>query len=222
MNKLWKYISHFFYVAINWNIWMAFMVYDNIRGSAKYSSKTLIPAELKDLTITGNNIKEGSPYEAASFYMIAQLLTAFRKISGQTSIIDLGCGKGRMMMVAPHFGFSGITGIDFAKEACEQAVANLKKKEKQFPKIKWKVVAKDVEDYVISPSDSVFFLFNPFNQTVLKNFVKKLEASCDQFPRTTCFIYASPLHQQVLLNNGYAIIYQKRKMHMEGIIAVRD
>jgi SAM-dependent methyltransferase len=220
---LWKYTSHFFYVAINWNIWMAFFtVYDNIRGSAKYGSNTFISAELKNLTITSSNIKEGSPYEAASFYMIEQLLAAFRKISDHTSIVDLGCGKGRMMMVAPHFGFTSITGIDFAKEVCEQAIINMTKKEKQFPGIKWKVIDKDVEDYDISPSDSVFFLFNPFTQTVLENFLKKLDASCDQFPRTTWFIYASPLHQQLLLNNGYAIIYQKHKMYMEGIIAMRD
>jgi len=223
MKKFWKYISHFFYVAINWNIWMAFfMAYDNIRGSVKYGSDTFIPVELKDLTITGGNIKKASRYEAASFYMLEQLLGAFRKISDQTSIIDLGCGKGRMMMVAPHFGFTDIAGIDFAKEVCEQAIVNMKKKEKQFPGIKWKVINQDVEDYDIGPSDSVFFIFNPFNHTVLKNFLKKLGASCNQFPRTTWFIYASPLHQHVLLNNGYAIIYQKQKMHLKGIIAVRD
>lgn len=223
MKKLWKYISRFFYVAINWNIWMAFfMVYDNIRGSAKYGSNTFIPAELKDLTIASGNIKEASPYEAASFYMIEQLFAAFRKISDQTSIVDIGCGKGRMMMVAPHFGFTNIIGVDFAKEICEQAIINMTKKEKQFPGIKWKVVNKDVEDYDINPSDCVFFLFNPFTQTVLKSFLKKLDLSCNQFPRTTWFIYASPLQQQVLLDNGYAIVYQKQKMFMEGIIAVRD
>ncbi len=223
MKKMWKYISHFFYVAINWNIWMAFfMVIDNIRGSIKYGSNTLIPVELKNLTITSGDVKKASRYEAVSFYMLEQLFIAFRKIRGETSIIDLGCGKGRMMMVAAHYGFVNITGIDFAKEVCEQAVANMKIKEKEFPEIKWKVINQNVEDYTIRPEDSVFFMFNPFKTQVLKNFLKKLDVSCKQVPRTTYFIYASPQHQQELLDNGYAIIYQKQKMYLKGIIAVRD
>jgi hypothetical protein len=65
-------------------------------------------------------------------------------------------------------------------------------------------------------------MFNPFNSAVLKKFLGKLDVSCDQFPRTTYFIYASPQHQQLLLDNGYAIIYQKQKMHLRGIIAIRE
>lgn len=223
MRKVWQYISHFFYVAVNWNIWMAFfMVYDNIRGALKYGSNTLIPIELKNLTIAGGDIKKASRYEAVSFYMLEQLLTAFRKISAETSIIDLGCGKGRMMMVAPHFGITNIKGIDFARELCQQAIANMKVKEKQFPGIKWKVIHQNVEEYNVRRSDSVFFMFNPFDSQVLKNFLRKLDASCEQFPRTTYFIYASPQHQQMLLDDGYALIYQKQKMYLKGIIAVRD
>jgi len=223
MKTIWKYISHFFYVAINWNIWMAFfMLYDNIRGSLKYGANTFIPVELKHLTITNGDKKKASPYEAVSFYMLEQLFGAFRKISNQTSVIDLGCGKGRMMLVAPHFCFDNINGIDFAKELCEQAVANMQRKEKQFPNIDWKVLNQNVEDYAIHANDSVFFMFNPFSSAVLKKFLHNLDVSCHQFPRTTYFIYASPQHQQLLLDNGYAIIYQKQKLHLKGIIAIRE
>src|SRR4030095_16349356 len=131
MKTIWKYISHFFYVAINWNIWMAFfMLYDNIRGSLKYGSNTFIPVELRKLTIVKGDIKKASRYEAVSYYMLEKLLNAFRKISSNTSIIDLGSGKGRVLMAAPHFGFNQLTGIEFAKELCEQAIANMREKEK--------------------------------------------------------------------------------------------
>lgn len=223
MKTAWKYLSHFWYVAINWNIWMAFfMLYDNIRGSRKYGSNTFATIELKNLTLVNGDIKKASRYEAVSFYMLEKLFSAFRKISGQSSIVDLGCGKGRVMMVAAHFGFTEITGIDFAREVCEDAIVNMQKKQKQFPEIKWKVLNQNVQDYEIGPSDSVFFMFNPFTQSVLRKFLKNLDASCDQFPRTTYFLYASPQHQKLLLDNGYAIIFQKQKMHLRGIIMVRD
>ena len=223
MKIFWKYINHFFYVAWNWNIRMAFfMLYDNIRGSIRYGTNTFSPVSLKKLTIKNGDIQKASPYEAVSFYMLEKLLDAFRKISSETSIIDLGSGKGRMMVVAAHFGFNHITGIDFAKELCSQAVINMKEKEKQFPGIQWQVLNQNVEDYSIASYDSVFFMFNPFTKEVLENFLKKLDASCELFPRTIYFLYASPLYRQALLDNGYAIIYYKQKMHMEAIIAVRD
>jgi SAM-dependent methyltransferase len=223
MKLVWKYISHFWYVATNWNIWMAFfMVYDNIRGSLRYGANTFLPVELKDLTITNGDKKKASRYEAVSFYMLEKLLSAFQKVSGLTSIIDLGCGKGRVLMVAPHFGFTNIRGIDFAKELCAQAIANMREKEKQFSDIKWSVINDNVENYEIGSQDSVFFMFNPFTDAVLKRFLEKLDASCHQFPRSIYFLYASPQYQKLLLDDGYAIIYQKEMMHLESIIAVRD
>jgi len=223
MKIFWKYISHFWYVAVNWDPLMAFfMVFDSIRGAMKYGTNTFIPVELEDLTIKNGDIKKASRYEPVSFYMLENLFGAFRKISGKESIIDLGCGKGRMMMVAPHFGFKNITGIDFAREMCEQAVTNMKEKEKQFPELKWKVINENVLDYCISSTDSAFFMFNPFTEEVLKDFLKKLDDSCHQFPRTIHFLYASPQDKKLLLDNGYAVIYQKQKMHIKGIIVVRD
>jgi len=223
MKLVWKYITHFWYVASNWNIWMAFfMIYDNIRGSLKYGSNTFVPVELKDLTITNGDSGKASRYEAVSFYMLENLLSAFQKVSALTSIIDLGSGKGRVLMVARHFGFTNITGIDFAKELCEQAIANMKEKETEFPDVKWKVINENVENYDISSRDSVFFMFNPFTEVVLKSFLEKLDKSCHEFPRSIYFLYASPQYQKLLLDNGYAIIYQKHLMHLEIIIAVRD
>jgi SAM-dependent methyltransferase len=223
MKLVWKYISHFWYVATNWNLWMAFfMVYDNIRGSLKYGSNTFVPVELKNLTITNGERKKASRYEAVSFYMLEKLLSAFQKVSGLTSIVDLGSGKGRVLMVAPHFGFTDITGIDFAKELCLQANMNMREKEKEFPNIRWRVINENVENYDIGGSDSVFFMFNPFTEVVLKGFLEKLDHSCHQFPRRIYFLYASPQHQQLLLDDGYAIIYQTKIMHLESIIAVRN
>jgi len=223
MKKIWNYIAHFWYVAINWDLWMAFfMVYDNIRGTIKYGSGTFIPIELKHLTIARGDISTGSRYEAVSYYMLENLFCAFRKISDRTSVVDLGCGKGRMLMVAPHFQFRKLKGIDFARELCEQASMNMKKKKNEFPDIEWSILNENVEDYEIANDDSVFFMFNPFDDEVLSRFLKKLDASCNQFPRTIYFLYASPQYKKLLLDKGYAIVYQKKRMYLEGIIAVRD
>ncbi len=198
------------------------MAYDNFRGSLIYGNNTFLPADLENLTIANGDKEKASRYEAVSFYMLEKLLNAFKKVSALTSIIDLGCGKGRVMMAAPHFGFTDITGIDFAKELCEQAIANMNEKKTHFPAIKWRVINENVENYEIGKQDSVFFMFNPFTEDILKRFLEKIDRSCHQFPRSIYFLYANPQYQKLLLDNGYAIIYQKKMMHLESIIAVRD
>jgi SAM-dependent methyltransferase len=223
VKKVWKYISYFFYVAGNWSPWLAFFVlYHDIKGAYKYGISTFAPVELNKLTIVNGDISKSSPYEAANYYLLEKLFTAFRKSSNADSLIDLGCGKGRVLVVAAHFGFRNITGIDFATELCEEASANMKKLQQKFPYIKWKVINDNVANYNISPGDSVFFMFNPFMEEIIENFLEKLERSCQQFPRTTWFLYASPLHKKVLLNRGYKIIFQKKVLNFKAIVVKKD
>jgi predicted RNA methylase len=47
--------------------------------------------------------------------MLEKLLGAFRNQFACTSIVHLGCGKGRAMAASAYFGFTSITGTDFAK-----------------------------------------------------------------------------------------------------------
>ena len=145
--------------------------------------------------------------------MLEKLLTVFRRLSSVTSIIvDLGCGKGRVMMVAAYFGFNQIAGVDFAKELCEEATSNMKRMQSDIPGIDWKVIHANVLDYAIQSRDSVFFMFNPFVEESLNVFLDKLEESGKLFPRKTYFIYASPLHASFLENRGYKIIFRQSLM----------
>jgi len=219
-----QYIRFFFYTAINWNIWLAFfMLYHDIRGAMKYGSRrTFAPVKLRHLTIINADIAKSSPYEAVSYFMLEKLVTAFRRLSFDTSIVDLGCGKGRVMVVAAYFGFSQITGIDFAEELCEEATSNMKKVQSAIPGINWKVIHANVLDYAIQSGDSVFFMFNPFVEETLDLFLDRLDASCKLYPRKTYFIYANPLHASILENRGYKIIFRQALMNLRGNILVKE
>lgn len=218
------YIRFFFYTAINWNIWLAFfMLYYDIRGAFRYRiRRTFAPVKLNRLTVINADISKSSPYEAVNYYILEKLFIAIRKLSPSTSIIDLGCGKGRAMVVAAYYGFTEITGIEFAKELCEEAESNMKKIQTIFPAIGWKVINADVLNYNIMPGDSVFFLFNPFVEETLDSFLVHLEDSCRLFPRKTWFMYASPLHAATLQKRGYNIVFQQSLMNLKGLILTKD
>jgi SAM-dependent methyltransferase len=223
MKTLFQYTRFFFYIAWNWHIWLAFfMLYHDIKGYFKYRISTFVPVKLKHLTIHEADISKSSPYEAVNYYILEKLLKTFIKLSPERSIVDLGCGKGRVMVVAAHNGFTSITGIDFAKELCEEAINNMRKTQALIPNINWKVIHANVLNYSIQPNDVVFFMFNPFVAETLNLFLDKLEASCKIYPRKTWFLYASPQHVTALERRGYQIIYRKKLMNLEGNILCKE
>lgn len=224
MKKIIYYIYNFFYLSFIWNPILAiFVTWHEIKRGPKYKIATIQREKLHKLTIEDGDISKSSPYEAVTYYLLEKLLTEFRKIDSATNITDLGCGKGRVMVVAAHFGFTKITGVDFAKELCEEAEVNMKKLQNKFPGLHWKVIHKNVIYYKPEISDTVFFLFNPFDKETLEIFLKNTETILNQSQKPIYFIYASPVHLDVLLKKGYQSLFHIHPgRNLEGVILIKE
>ena len=224
MKKFIYYIYNFFFLSINWNPVLAiFVTWHELKRGSKYRIYTIKREKLEKLTIENGDITKSSPYEAVTYYLLEKLLSAFRKIDPSTNITDLGCGKGRVLVVAAHFGFTTIIGVEFANELCEKAGANMRKLEKKIPGLNWKVINKNVMNYEPGPDDNVFFLFNPFDRETLQLFLRKNEMLFNKNQKPIYFIYASPVHLDVLLKNGYKNIYHiNPARNLEAVIVKKE
>ena len=224
MKTVLQYTRFFFYTTSNWSIWLAFfMLYHDIRGALRYGLRnTFAPVPLKQLNIGGADISMSSPYEAVSYYMLEKLLKAFRTLSSGDTIVDLGCGKGRAMVVAAHFGFKKLIGIDFAKELCIEATRNMERTKDTINDIDWRVICGNVLNYPIQRDDSAFFMFNPFDEGTINQFLDKLDASSSQNPRKIWFLYASPVHAAALQKRGYEMMYRHKIMNLQGMILCKS
>lgn len=224
MKKLLHYIYNFFYVTFNWNLPLAiFVTWHEMKRGPKYNINTIKPESLKNLTIMEGDISMSSPYEAVNYFILESLLDNFcRLFPEEKNLLDVGCGKGRVMVAAAHYGFKIITGVDFAKELCEAAQRNIDKIKAKFPNTVFKIYCNDILKYSITPADKVFFLFNPFNKAIMEKFLEKIDDSVKEYPRTVYFIYANPLQKEVLLHGNYTEVYTIKKMRLlEGTILIR-
>ena len=207
------YIKYFFYIALNWNIRLAiFSIYHEIRGERKYHINTSRLNDLQHIVIKGNNRKEAEIYQGASYYLLEKIFTQLQKLNAPDDIIDVGSGKGRVMVVAAHYGFTRITGIDFAHALCLDAENNCRTITKCFPLVKWKVLHADAATFKFRKHDHVFFFFNPFKKTVMGGVIKNILQSLKECPRKIFVVYMNPQHKDLFVNAGFKEVGYIRKM----------
>ncbi|MFT3702860.1 MAG: class I SAM-dependent methyltransferase [Agriterribacter sp.] len=224
MKKWIDYIKFFWYFASNWNPGLAFfMLRQEVKGENKYGLNTSNPIDLKHLTIENGDLSKASRYEGVNFFILEALLQKLKELTSKTCFTDLGCGKGRAMVVAAHYGYIKIRGIDFAKEVCEAATLNMQTIEAKFPAIEYEVVCDNVLNYVIQPDESIFFMFNPFDNEIIHSFLEKIEGSLKQHSRTIYFLYVSPKHIETFFEFEYEPVYRKRKLKwLDGVILKKE
>jgi SAM-dependent methyltransferase len=194
-----------------------------IRGEKKFGVDTSKPLELTQLTIANGDISHSSRYEAVNFYILEALLKRLCEICDDRSFTDLGCGKGRAMVVAAHYGFITIKGVDFAQEVCSIAEQHMQKISSLFPQMEYRVLCKNVLEYDIQPNESVFFMFNPFSDDTIAMFMEKVNVSIEQHPRPVYFLYVSPRYIETFFEFEYEPVYRKRKLKwLDGVILKKD
>ena len=208
------YLKYFFYIALNWNIRLAFFtIYHEIRGEKKYEIRTSRLNDLTKLSVKGNNKKHAEIYQGANYFLLESVLRYLQNIGANKNIIDYGCGKGRVLAVAAFYGFNKITGIEFSEELCNEARKNIAPLQLRFPKKVFNVILINAIDYKIEDNVNVFFFFNPFNEIVMNKVITDILTSINKNKRIIHVAYINPRHKQLFINEGFTEVFYIKKMN---------
>ena len=91
----------------------------------RYGTDTFSWVELDDLQIQSKNIKRGERYQPTHAMSLRNLFRKLR-IPREKILVDLGSGKGKVLLVAAEYGFKEVWGVEFSKELCHIAKRNFK------------------------------------------------------------------------------------------------
>ncbi len=167
----------------------------------KYKTDTRNIISLKDLTVTGENKERGSFYQPTMALSFNRLLDTI-PLPPESVLVDFGCGKGRVLLLAVLRGIRKAVGIEFSPELCEIARNNVRIVEKATgARLDIAVIEGDVTHYEIEDDQNVFFLFNPFDDVVLEAVVKNIQKSLQRKSRQIAIIYYNPVHSHILDNS---------------------
>jgi len=163
---------------------MASALYDRA-FECRHGLETLAIAKLDGLTIRAGERTQGFYYEGMRMLPLRRLFAELRHlVPPDAALVDLGCGKGKVLLAAAEAGVAKIRGVEFAHELCEQARVNWAAfQSRTAVSAVVDVIESDAGVYPIQPDESLFFLFNPFNEVVLDRVLTNVSTSVVAHPR---------------------------------------
>jgi SAM-dependent methyltransferase len=119
------------------------------------------------------------------------------------SFVDLGCGKGRAVMMASQFGFREVAGVELHPALARIAEANV---------AVWtaagravcpvRIVCQDATEFALPDGQCLLYLFHPFTAPVLKRLVERIEADFADRRGLLDLIYFNPEAGELLEAHG--------------------
>ncbi len=219
-----RLLQYFFYLTYHWNIRIAWYICkEEWKGEKKYGIQTTGADELKNLEQLGIDIDHATIYMPVSYGLMENCFEKIGQLSANPiqHLLDLGCGKGRALCMAPSFGITKLTGIDFSKDLCNSAIQNLGKIKQQYPIIDYKIINNDAFYFEIPTTVDLVFLFNPFDEIILKGVTANILESIQENPRKLWIIYVNPLHKETFLDAGFKEVFHEKKLrYLEASILV--
>ncbi len=135
--------------------------------------------DLLQLDIDSPNLPYGVRYQGSSAVECRSALTHLPIRREDFTFIDLGCGKGRCLLIASEFPFRRILGVEFSRELCEVARKNLDIVQQSMGRrLNAEVVCQDAAEFVLPDEPLVLYFYNPFDREVMQVVVQNVQRPC--------------------------------------------
>ncbi len=153
-----------------------------------YKTETSIVVPLWRLRIPSRNAKFGARYQTMN---PAEFLAVLRKVREDAQglvFIDLGCGKGRTLILAAKEGFRRVIGVEFSPELAAVARENARRADASV-----EIVEMDACLYIPPDDDLLIYMYNPFGGQVVDSVLRNLRNWAAQYSKKAFVIYVNPV-----------------------------
>jgi SAM-dependent methyltransferase len=130
----------------------------------------------------------GSRYSDTSLLALRDLFSAL-DLNSDNILLDVGCGKGLVLLTALEFNFKEIRGFDHSQYLCDIAINNcLKYQKKLGTNTTVKINGVSAIDYQFQDDENVLYLYNPFDDYISEKFLEIVESSLNRNKRKMLII----------------------------------
>lgn len=178
---------------------------DRLRGVDFYKIEVKDSEHVKDVDdpydLDDNDLYDIYLYESTHLRVDRQLKRICRNVSRKDSIIDVGCGKGRMLAFFSKFSFGRVDGLELDRGLCRIAKRNLNRLG-----VASRIMNIDATEFRHWDKYNYFYFYNPFPEEIMDVVLDHILMSLKKNPRTITALYANPVWYQSFLKHGFTEI----------------
>ena len=148
---------------------------------------------------TEENTSKDALYWATGYYGIAPsaFAAALSRLAlpwPQFTFVDIGCGKGRPLLLALRYSFREVVGVELSPALAAVARENLHSFDAPWRKqdVPSRVFTGDATTFALPTGPTVLFLYHPFAAPLMERFLDHLRSSLAAAPRTLYLLYTNP------------------------------
>ncbi len=130
--------------------------------------------------------------------------------------VDFGSGKGRALLLASHFPFKKILGVEIIPQLHEIACKNIRIYKSEWQKCSnTESICAEASVFPIPEEKAVFYFFNPFGRNVMSQVLTNIERALQRFRREIFIIYAHPLYRELMDEAAWLKLIKEEKGYDE-------
>ena len=156
-----------------------FLANDGRKLERKYGLDIQGSVLLDELMIDSEHKSQGFFYGASPARLVRLFLANLPHDLSDYVFVDVGSGKGLVLLLASGYKFKKILGLEFAKELHDIAIANIEKF--KCPNQRChdiQSICMDATNFEIPSGNCVLFFGNPFSEAVMEKLLGNINESC--------------------------------------------
>lgn len=128
---------------------------------------------LSEFSVDFENVRYGMSYQPTNPQAIADAMAHFGEMPQDFTLVDMGSGKGRILIGAVEQGFRHVFGVEFVRELNEVARENISVRGIHNATL-W---TGDAAQYVFPPGNLLIYFGNPFRVEVMRAVIENLRTA---------------------------------------------
>lgn len=126
------------------------------------------------------------------------------------SFADLGCGKGRAVLLASSAGFREVTGVELNVDLAQTAEANVRIWGERA-RCPVRIVCGDATEFVLPEGPCLIYLANPFGAPVMRLLLRRLSAQVSRRTAALDVLYQNPEQEDIFAEvGGFRLLWSEK------------
>jgi SAM-dependent methyltransferase len=166
---------------------------------AAFGTDTEQRVTLADLEATGGDVPALWRYWPTPRATFGRIMEAVSVPFSQTTFVDLGSGKGRVLLMAAEYSFHAIVGVELSPSLHAIARANLSCWRSPTQRCRRvELLCMDARDWQPPSGELLVYLFQPFPAETLRAVIDHLAGAAG----VVHLAYLNPLHHALVVGSG--------------------